>query len=151
MAVDRLLDQARCGPTYLRIRAIAEVVFTSIRYGEEIGHYQLHSWVIMANHVHLLLTPAVSLSKLLGSMKAATAKRANILLNRTGKHFWQDESYDRLVRTPQEFRQIQRYIENNPVSAGLAVSPEEYVWSSARAAYEAALARGAAPQGPNTN
>jgi len=86
----------------------------------------------MPNHLHLLLTPQVSLSKLLGSLKAATARRANLLLQRTGQAFRQDESYDHLVRSGEEFRRIQRYIENNPVKAGLAETPEQYVWSSAR-------------------
>jgi len=95
------------------------------------GHYELHSWVIMPNHVHLLLTPQVSVSKLLGSLKAVTAKRANRLLQRSGQPFWQDESFDRLVRNGEEFRRIQRYIENNPVSACLSATPEEYRWSSA--------------------
>jgi REP element-mobilizing transposase RayT len=79
----------------------------------------------------MLLTPEVSVSRLMGSLKGATAKRANVLLNLTGKPFWQDESYDRLVRDADEFRRVQRYIENNPVKAGLAATPEEYPWSSA--------------------
>jgi REP element-mobilizing transposase RayT len=98
--MDRLLDEARSGPTFLRLHQIAElyIVQFSIQYGVKLDHYELHSWVIMPNHVHLLLTPRVSVSKLLGSLKAVTAKRANLLLQRTGKPFWQDESYDRLVR-----------------------------------------------------
>ena len=105
------------------------------------------SWAVMPNRVHLLLTPRVSVSKLLGSLKAATAKRANLLLQRSGQPFWQDGSYDRLVRDGDEFRRIQRYIEGNPVTALLAARPEQYAWSSAgRAAWEAAAGRGPAPQ-----
>jgi putative transposase len=85
----------------------------------------------MSNHVHLLLTPHINVSKLLCSLKAATAKRANLLLERTGQPFWQDESYDRLVRNGEEFRRIQRYVENNPVVAGLVTTQEKYLWSSA--------------------
>jgi REP element-mobilizing transposase RayT len=85
----------------------------------------------MANHVHLLLTPAISLSKLIGSLKMATATEANLLLRRTGMPFWQDESFDRIVRTDDEFRRVSRYIENNPVRAGLCSRPEDYPWSSA--------------------
>jgi hypothetical protein len=44
---------------------------------------------------------------------------------------WQDESYDHLVRDDNEFWRIARYIENNPVTAGLAPTPEKYRWSSA--------------------
>ena len=130
--MDRLLDRARCGPTFLKQPAIAQEVLASIQHGAEIAHYEMHAWVIMPNHVHLLLTPNVNVSRLLGSLKAATAKRANLLLGRTGQSFLQDESYDHLVRNDEEFRRIRRYIENNPVAACLAVSPEEYAWSSAR-------------------
>jgi REP element-mobilizing transposase RayT len=129
--MDRLLDEARSGPTFLKLQPVAELVLVSLQYGAEIEHYKLHSWVVMPNHVHLLLTPRVSLSKLMGSLKAATAKRANLFLKRTGKPFWQDKSYDHLVRSSDEFRRIQCYIENNPVTAGLARTPEEYFWSSA--------------------
>jgi putative DNA methylase len=131
LAMDRLLDQNHIGPTYLRNPAVAEVVRDSFHRGEELGHYELHAWVIMPNHIHLLLTPQVSLSKLLGSMKSATAKRANGILNRDRIAFWQDESYDHLVRDRDQFRNIQRYIENNPVTAGLVAVPQDYIWSSA--------------------
>jgi REP element-mobilizing transposase RayT len=131
VTMDRLLDHARCGPMFLRQSAIAQLVLDSIDYGAEIGHYQLHAWVIMSNHVHLLLTPHINVSKLLCSLKAATAKRANLLLKRTGQPFWQDESYDHLVRDGDEFRRIHRYIGYNPVAAGLVAQPEDYLWSSA--------------------
>ncbi|MGA2118158.1 MAG: transposase [Bryobacteraceae bacterium] len=129
--LDRLLDHARCGPVFLKQPAIAELVLTSIQCGVEIEHYELHAWAIMPNHVHPLIIPKVSASKLLGALKAATAKQANVLLQRTGQPFWQDESYDHVVRNDEEFRRIWRYIENNPVVAGLAFRPEEYAWSSA--------------------
>jgi putative transposase len=131
LAVDRLLDKARSGPTFLKMPAIAELVRTSIRFGADAGHYRVHSWVIMPNHVHLLIAPLVDVSRLLGSLKGATARKANLLLKRTGQAFWQDESFDHLVRNGDEFRQIERYIENNPVAAGLVARPEDYAWSSA--------------------
>jgi REP element-mobilizing transposase RayT len=130
VAMDRILDTARCGPTFLRQPAIAELVLDSLRRGVRLGHYDLHAWAIMSSHVHLLITPHVSLSKLLRSLKAATSKRANFLLHRTGEPAWQDESCDHLVRDGEEFRRIQS-IENNPVSAGLVASPEDYRRSSA--------------------
>jgi REP-associated tyrosine transposase len=131
LTMDRLLDQARSGPTFLRQPDIAQLVLASIEYGAELGHYQTHAFVVTPNHVHLLLTPQVSASKLLGSLKASTARRANPLLQRIGQLFWQDESYDHLVHSGDEFRRIPRYIENNPVTACLAATPEQYAWSSA--------------------
>jgi putative DNA methylase len=132
VAMDRLLDHAQSGPMFLRQPEIAEVVRASLYCGEELGHYELHAWVIMPNHVHVLLTPRVDVSKLLAGLKGATAKRANALLNRAGQPFWQDESFDRVVRNGDQFGRIRRYIDNNPVAAGLAPTPEEYPWSSAR-------------------
>ena len=54
------------------------------------------------------------------------------MLGLTGQPFWQDESYDRLVRNQTEFDRIVHYIEWNPVTAGLAPAPEQFLWSSAR-------------------
>jgi putative DNA methylase len=107
---------------------VAQLVSAQIQAGKQ--HYILHSWVIMPNHVHLLITPSIQVSKITRSLKGATARQANLLLNRTGP-FWQDESYDHLVRNPEEFRRIENYIIQNPVRAGLATSPEEFPWSSA--------------------
>jgi REP element-mobilizing transposase RayT len=85
----------------------------------------------MPNHVHLLFTPHTNVSSLLCSLKGYSARQANRFLGCTGQPFWQDESYDHLVRGGEEFRRIERYILNNPVKAGLAASAGEYPWSSA--------------------
>ena len=129
--MDRLLDQARLGSNYLKLPAIAEVVAASIHYGETLEHYTLHSYVVMPNHVHLLITPRISVSRLLNSLKSVTAKRGNLLLGRTGEPFWQDESYDHLVKSGEEFVRIRKYIEYNPVTAGLVATAEQFRWSSA--------------------
>ena len=100
----------------------------------------------MPNHVHILATPSVELPKLTRSLKGITAKRANAILRLTGKPFWQDESYDHLVRNEREFEKIRRYIEENPVRAGLVSEASEYRWSSAGWATSGSPAdRGAAP------
>jgi REP element-mobilizing transposase RayT len=96
----------------------------------ELGHYDLHAFVVMPNHVHLLATPAVALQNLTRSLKGITSKRANAMLGLTGAPFWQEESYDHLVRAG-EFDKIQNYIEENPVRAGLAQDAAEFPWSSA--------------------
>jgi hypothetical protein len=84
VAMDRLLDEARSGPAFLRQPAIAEIVAASIQCGEELGHYEMHACVVMPNHVHLLLTPHISVSKPLCSLKGASATRANVVLGRSG-------------------------------------------------------------------
>jgi putative transposase len=128
-ALDRLLEQERSGPLYLRRPDLASLVVEAIQHNAEVlRHYVLHAFVVMPNHVHLLLTPAIPLPKLTKSLKGITAKRANVILGQTGKSFWQEESYDRQVRDGREFEQIRRYIENNPVSAGLVQDASDYRW-----------------------
>lgn len=82
----------------------------------------------MPNHVHLPVTPLVEVSRLMHTLKRFTAHEANRLLGCQGQPFWQDESYDRLVRDNDEFHRIARYIRMNPVKAGLAAVPEDYAW-----------------------
>jgi REP element-mobilizing transposase RayT len=128
---DRYLDRTRIGPQYLRNPEIAKVVVDSIHRGEEsLGQYQLHAYAVMPNHVHLLITPKIAASRLIQSLKGFTAREANKLLGRSGQPFWQRESYDHWARNPEEFSRIKRYIEWNPVKAGLCEAPEDYAWSS---------------------
>ncbi len=84
----------------------------------------------MPNHVHLLATPKVAIRRWLGPLKGFTSYRANHLLGTHGKAFWQDESYDHLVRSASEFERISTYIEQNPVTAGLVAMAHEFPWSS---------------------
>ena len=103
----------------------------AIHFGEKkLGFYSLHAFVIMPNHVHLLITPRVSVSRLMNGLKGITARKANSILRSKGQHFWQDESFDHWVRTSAEFNRIQAYIECNPVSAQLVSKPEAWPWSS---------------------
>jgi REP element-mobilizing transposase RayT len=130
--IDRHLDAARSGPLYLKQEPIAQLVIASIRYNaEQLQQYELHAFVVMANHVHLLVLPRVNPSRFLQSVKGYTAREANRLLGRTGQPFWQAESYDHWVRDDRESDRIRAYIENNPVRAGLVANAEDYPWSSA--------------------
>ena len=128
--MDRLLDNAITGPLYLKRPEMAEMVVDAIRY-QDGRHYDLHAFVVMANHVHLLITPLVEVSRLMQSLKRFTAIKGNQMLGVVGRPFWQDESFDRLVRSDTEFQNIVRYVEWNPVQAGLVATPEAYLWSSA--------------------
>lgn len=130
--MDRYLDCASSGPTWLLRPDIAELVSESIRYAERpLNFYDLHAWIIMSNHVHLLVSPHVAPSRFLQSLKGYTAREANRILERTGQPFWQSESYDHWIRNPEEFSRVQKYIEQNPVRAGLVAHEEQYRWSSA--------------------
>jgi REP element-mobilizing transposase RayT len=130
--MDRYLDSARGGPLYLKQEPVAQVVIGSIQHcAEQLHYYDLHAFVVMANHVHLLVLPRISPSRFLQTVKGYTAREANRLLGRTGQPFWQAESYDHWVRDEREWERIGAYIENNPVRAGLVTRAEDYPWSSA--------------------
>jgi REP element-mobilizing transposase RayT len=96
--LDRQLDNPRSGPMYLRQCDIARIVVDSIRKGVDLGHYELGAYVVMANHVHLLIQPNIAPDRLMKSLKGATAREANQLLGRTGEPFCQKESYDQRVK-----------------------------------------------------
>jgi REP element-mobilizing transposase RayT len=133
--VDRLLDEARVGPFYLRQPAIAQMILECLKHhATALDHCQIHAFAIMPNHVHLLLTSQVPVPQLVKSIKGYTARQANVILGRTGEPFWQRETYDHLVETSEGFERIKRYIEMNPVRAGLFSDPADYKYSSASAA-----------------
>jgi REP element-mobilizing transposase RayT len=131
VVMDRILDQAAFGPRFLERPEIADLLVGALVHGVNVTRrYELHAFAVMPNHVHLLLTPNVASPEWLGPLKGFTAHRANQILERHGQHFWQDESYDHLVRSWDTFERIKRYIEANPVKAGLAKTKEAYRWSS---------------------
>ncbi len=113
----------------------------SLHYAaESLRRYDLHAYVVMPNHVHVLITPLAPVEKIAHSLKGYTAREANALAGRTGLPFWQHESYDHWVRDG-EFERIRRYIELNPVRAGLVGEAHLFPWSSA-ARREAGLVAG---------
>ena len=131
--MDRALDRTAIGPHWLKMPSVADRVTDLILKGEkELGYFSLRAFVIMPIHVHLLMTPKIAMRRIMNGLKGSTAFAANVILNRRGRPFWQDESFDHWVRTEKEFGNILRYIEWNPVSAGLVARPEEWPWSSAR-------------------
>jgi REP element-mobilizing transposase RayT len=125
----------------LKQDAVAQIVVDAVERGVALGYFQLDSYVIMANHVHLLVFPLIEPSRLLKSLKGFTAREANRILGRTGEPFWQRESYDHWVRDEAELSCIRKYIENNPVKAGIVERPEHFHWSSASVARSGDAAR----------
>ena len=128
---DRELDAASTGPLWLNDPEIAGYAERTIQRGAELGHYVLRAYVIMPNHVHVLLDPLVPLQRLTSGIKGVSAREANVRLDRTGKPFWQDESFDHWIRDAGQFARTKTYIENNPVKARLCTQPQDWPWSSA--------------------
>jgi REP element-mobilizing transposase RayT len=98
---------------YLRQPEIARLVVDCVRGGVDLGHYELAAYVVMANHVHLLLRPLITPDRLLKSLKGATARYANRLVGRTGEPFWQKESYDLDAARTSACRYLNRFLKAN--------------------------------------
>jgi putative transposase len=147
---DNLLDKAELGPRWLSQPEIAEIIKEALHYrnGRE---YDLFAFCIMSNHVHVVFKPLISksdwqsdlspehrlgcqsdlqtpLSKIMQSLKRHTARKTNIVLGREGA-FWQDESYDHVIRDSGEFERIVNYVLENPVKAGLVSKWEDWTWT----------------------
>ena len=93
--------------------------------------YTLHAWVIMPNHIHLLVTllEGERLETVIQRIKSASAHFANQILDRNGK-FWAKEYFDRYIRDSRHFAQAVNYIAQNPVKAGLSRTAETWRLSS---------------------
>ena len=128
--VEGYLDSGN-GQCFLREPEVASILKEALLFNHE-KTYDLHAWVIMPNHAHILTTPykGVHLPTILHSIKSFSAQKANKLLGRKGT-FWQRGSFDRYIRDQRHFAAVVRYIENNPVKAGLCERPEDWQFSSA--------------------
>ncbi|HLX42440.1 MAG TPA: transposase [Bryobacteraceae bacterium] len=134
------LDQALVdfpGPTWLRNPKVADaVVETLFVAANQWQLCDLFSWVVMSNHVHILIFPLKPLREVTRAVKSTSARLANQILGRRGQPFWQEESFDHWVRSTTEFDKIRRYIEMNPVNGGLVDQPGDWPWSSAHPRFQ---------------
>ena len=129
--LEAYLDKGR-GECWLRRSDIGDVCESAIRHfdGER---YALKGWCLMPNHVHVLVrVTTVPMSEFVKSWKGYSARRCNQVLGRNAASFWADGYWDTYMRDTEQERRTVRYIENNPVKAGLVREPGEWPWSSAR-------------------
>jgi REP element-mobilizing transposase RayT len=111
--------------------AARQVVLNACKFFDR-QRYQIFCLVVMPDHVHMLMQPLEksdnkfwSLSSILHSMKSYSSKQIPKVMKHIGT-VWQDERHDHIVRDEREFQVFWEYIRQNPVKAGLSVTPEEY-------------------------
>jgi len=100
----------------------AELFIKTLQHYRAEGHYKLHAFVVMPDHVHLLLTPqAITLERAVGLIKGSFSHRlgSKVLV-------WQRGFTDHRVRDREDFEVRRAYIHRNPVTAGLCEAPEAY-------------------------
>lgn len=113
---ERTADECH-GSCVLRDATVRQIMSDALMFFEG-QRLVMHAYVVMPNHVHLLVTPMPgwSLDKITQSWKGFTAREINGYLGRAGA-LWQQESFDRIARNPAHFERIVRYIANNPAKA----------------------------------
>jgi putative transposase len=95
---------------------------------------KVHAWCLMTNHVHLLLTPSdtAGLALLMKRLAARQTRYRNRKEKRSGT-LWEGRYKSSIVQNDRHLLACCRYIELNPVRAGMVVAPDDYPWSSCRA------------------
>jgi Rad3-related DNA helicase/REP element-mobilizing transposase RayT len=110
---------AGLGECWLKRPDLSEIVEQALRFFDG-QRYVLSHFVVMPNHVHALVRPVQGhpLKEILHSWKSFTAHKLNKLIGRTGT-FWQDESFDCIVRNEAQLEKYAAYIRENSRKAGL--------------------------------
>ena len=146
-----------CGRQVFTRKVYADIVIDSLKYCQQNKGLKIHAWCIMSNHLHLIISVNESnkLSdvlrdfkkftsvKILEAIKASsTESRKEFLLWHFGKagranpnntHFqlWQQHSHPIELNTNEKVSKCLHYIHQNPVEAGIVLSQEDYLYSSA--------------------
>ena len=107
--IEAFLEEGH-GPDWLGRPEIADMVANTLRHFDG-KRYDLLVWCVMPNHVHVIVRPLgeYSLPEILRSWKSFSAKQGNRMLNRQGG-FWQQESYDHLIRGMDDFYNQRAYV-----------------------------------------
>ena len=91
----------------------------------------IHAWVLMTNHIHLICTPNQenAISKMMQSLGRMYVQYFNYTYGRSGT-LWEGRYKSCLVQSERYLLELYRYVELNPVRAGMVDEPSEYSWSS---------------------
>jgi putative transposase len=118
--------------TVFQVKGNAEILIGCMLEYRDKGAYLLHEFVVMPNHLHLLLTPGkdTSLEKAVQFIKGGSSHKSH--QQRENKmQIWSPGFHEATIRDERDFEARQRYIWMNPVEAGLSVRPEDWAYSSA--------------------
>ncbi len=131
--VEDYLDKG-AGECILHDPAVAAIVQETL-LNENGNSCDLRSWVIMPNHVHILvrMRKGHDLAGFMKRVKGVSARKIDQYLGQTGS-VWQENYFDRYIRDEEHFVRVAHYIQQNPVVAGLVSSPEEWKFGGSVAA-----------------
>ena len=154
---------AGASETFSRERDITLKPFCMIRA----ERYELYAACVMPDHVHLLLEPQIerqdaqgkpcfyALDEILQTLKSVSSHRINKLAGVKGQRVWENESFDRVIRSEHDLEEKFHYICRNPWDSGVAKPDGDYLWlwtpQPARVSREARDTAGEAPALPDTS
>jgi putative transposase len=127
--VQRAVDRRPCFILEVHFREyLRHLLEQSERFG-----CQIHSYVLMCNHVHILATPSEvgAMGRLMQSLGRRYVGFFNLMMERKGT-LWEGRFKSCLVDSELYLLRCYRYIELNPVRAGISTTPRDYRWSSFR-------------------
>lgn len=115
------------GNCILKHEEIAKIVANAWQHFDG-DRYDLQAWVIMPNHVHVIIQMReISLSTIIHSWKSYTTRMINLSLGRSGP-VWHKDYWDRFIRDENHYVSAMNYVRQNPVKAGLVQHAEEWPW-----------------------
>ncbi len=118
--------------SFFKTADAAELLIDTLYSYRAEGRFELHEFVIMPDHFHLIITPEerIPLEKAIQYIKGGAATRARRELGLSG--VWQPKPKNHRIRDAADYEAHRDYIFDNPVRAGLALYPEDFPFSSAK-------------------
>jgi putative transposase len=125
------------GRHVFQVPQIAEILVQTMLHYRDRNAYSLHEFVVMPDHIHLLLTPSAttSLEKAVQLVKGGSAHEIHKQCAQ-GMKIWQEGFYDWTIRNANDWQTKVAYIRMNPVRAKLAAGSEDWLYSSANQRFQ---------------
>jgi len=128
---DNWIDKFEGCKYNLCIEPLTSIITDTLKYNDN-RKYTISCYCIMPNHVHLIIKPLYkndkeyyALDEIMHAIKNYSAHKINKAVENKG-HFWQNESYDRIIRDYIEYLKTVEYVVSNPVKAGLVDKWEDW-------------------------
>ena len=131
-----ITTNAHQGMALFQSERVATLFLATLFAYRDQSRFEVHEFVVMPNHVHLILSPGPSttLERSLQLIKGGFSHRVGKELG-LNREIWQRGSVDHRIRDGSDYAQHRAYIHQNPVRAHLADSAEVYPYSSAHAGF----------------
>ena len=120
--IDKHLDSSKNGSYFYG--DVLEYLYHFLKEQDK-SLYELVSFVVMPNHVHILFKQIKPISEVVRVLKAKSAINLNRLLGKTGK-FWAGEYFDKVIRDEKHFEKVYKYIYENPLKVELSLDFRYY-------------------------